>query len=90
MTGEGEAGLQSQGKGTSGRQRVIVCWSLLCLALAAALPGFRSHLSLPFSLCRLLEQLGTDPLLARLLRAQNQRLHEMAEQGLDHPSFHSD
>jgi hypothetical protein len=41
-------------------------------------------------LCRLLEQLGADPLLARLLRAQNQRLHEMADQGLDHPSFHSD
>ena len=41
-------------------------------------------------LCRLLAELGGDPLLARVLRAQNQRLHEMAEQGLDHPSFHTD
>jgi hypothetical protein len=37
--------------------------------------------------CRLTRELAGDPLLARLMRAQNERLHEVAAQGLDHPLF---
>lgn len=37
---------------------------------------------------RLTEELQGDELLARLLRTQNQRLHEVASQGLEHPIFH--
>ena len=62
-----------------------VLWRTAFLSPLLSLPSRCAAL-----LCRLLEQLGGDPLLARLLRAQNQRLHEMAEQGLDHPAFHSE
>jgi hypothetical protein len=35
--------------------------------------------------CRLTEALSDDPLLGRLVKQQNERVHDAAKQGLDHP-----
>lgn len=52
----------------------------LILANANAAAALREH-------DRLTAELAGDPLLARLVAAQNARLHAMAEQGLEHPVF---